>query len=144
MAHGAAPREPTIVTDLDPADLDAGTTVTHERTFTPAEVRTFTTVSGDEGDHHVETDDEGRLLVQGLLTATLPTKVGGDLNVLASRMEFGFRRPVYTGQHVACEVTFTTVDHRAERIDVVADFEAVRTGDGTTVMAGLFEGIIRT
>ena len=90
------------MTDFAPADLAPGTTVTHERTFTPEDVRTFTTVSGDAGDHHVETDDEGRLLVQGLLTATLPTKVGGDLNVLASRMEFDFWRPVYTGEHVVC------------------------------------------
>jgi 3-hydroxybutyryl-CoA dehydratase len=130
------------MTDLTPEDLSEGTVVTHERTFTPGEVRTFTTVSGDEGDHHVETDEEGRLLVQGLLTATLPTKVGGDLNVLASRMEFEFRRPVYTGQHIACEVTFVDVDH-GDRVAVTAEFEAVRTDDDTSVMAGLFEGIIR-
>jgi 3-hydroxybutyryl-CoA dehydratase len=130
------------MTDLTPEDLSEGTVVTHERTFTPDEVRAFTTVSGDEGDHHVETDEEGRLLVQGLLTATLPTKVGGDLNVLASRMEFEFRRPVYTGEHIACEVTFVDVDH-GDRVAVTAEFEAVRTDDDTTVMAGLFEGIIR-
>jgi len=130
------------MTDLAPEDLEPGTVVTHERTFTPDEVRTFTTVSGDEGDHHVETDDEGRLLVQGLLTATLPTKVGGDLNVLASRMEFEFRRPVYTGEHIACEVEFVGVEH-GDRVEVTAEFEAVRTDDDTTVMAGLFEGIIR-
>jgi acyl dehydratase len=130
------------MTDLVPADLAPGTTVTHERTFTPEDVRTFTTVSGDAGDHHVETDDEGRLLVQGLLTATLPTKVGGDLNVLASRMEFDFRRPVYTGEHVVCEVEFAEVDHGDDRVSVTADFAATRTDD-TVVMAGLFEGIIR-
>jgi 3-hydroxybutyryl-CoA dehydratase len=130
------------MTDLTPEDLSEGTVVTHERTFTPDEVRTFTTVSGDEGDHHVETDEEGRLLVQGLLTATLPTKVGGDLNVLASRMEFEFRRPVYTGEHIACEVEFVDVEH-GDRVAVTAEFEAVRTDDDTTVMAGLFEGIIR-
>jgi 3-hydroxybutyryl-CoA dehydratase len=130
------------MTDLTPEDLSEGTVVTHERTFTPDEVRAFTTVSGDEGDHHVETDEEGRLLVQGLLTATLPTKVGGDLNVLASRMEFEFRRPVYTGEHIACEVEFVDVEH-GDRVAVTAEFEAVRTDDDTTVMAGLFEGIIR-
>jgi 3-hydroxybutyryl-CoA dehydratase len=131
------------MTELTPEDLAAGTTVTHERTFTPEEVRTFTTISGDAGDHHVETDDEGRLLVHGLLTATLPTTVGGELNVLASRMEFEFRKPVYTGQHVSCEVTFVEVDHGDERVAVVAEFEAARVDDGTAVMAGRFEGIIR-
>jgi 3-hydroxybutyryl-CoA dehydratase len=131
------------MTELTPEDLAVGTTVTHERTFTPEEVRTFTTISGDAGDHHVETDDEGRLLVHGLLTATLPTTVGGELNVLASRMEFEFRKPVYTGQHVSCEVTFVEVDRGDERVAVVAEFEAARVDDGTAVMAGRFEGIIR-
>ena len=131
------------MTELTPEDLAVGATVTHERTFTPEEVRTFTTISGDTGDHHVETDDEGRLLVHGLLTATLPTTVGGELNVLASRMEFEFRKPVYTGQHVSCEVTFTEVDRGDERVAVVAEFEATRVDDGTAVMAGRFEGIIR-
>jgi 3-hydroxybutyryl-CoA dehydratase len=131
------------MTEFGPDDLESGTVVTHERTFTPEDVRTFTTVSGDAGDHHVETDEEGRLLVQGLLTATLPTKVGGDLNVLASRMEFDFRRPVYTGQRIVCEVEFTEVEHDDDRVSVVADFEAVRTDDETVVMAGLFQGIIR-
>lgn len=131
------------MTELTPEDLAVGATVTHERTFTPEEVRTFTTISGDAGDHHVETDDEGRLLVHGLLTATLPTTVGGELNVLASRMEFEFRKPVYTGQHVSCEVTFTEVDRGDERVAVVAEFEATRVDDGTAVMAGRFEGIIR-
>ncbi|PSP98645.1 dehydratase [Halobacteriales archaeon QS_4_70_19] len=131
------------MTDLAPADLAPGTTVAHERTFTPEDVRTFTTVSGDAGVHHVETDDEGRLLVQGLLTATLPTKVGGDLDVLASRMEFDFRRPVYTGEHIVCEVEFTEVDHGDDRVSVTADFAATRTDDDTVVMTGVFEGIIR-
>ena len=131
------------MTELTPKDLAVGATVTHERTFTPEAVRTFTTISGDAGDHHVETDDEGRLLVHGLLTATLPTTVGGELNVLASRMEFEFRKPVYTGQHVSCEVTFTEVDRGDERVAVVAEFEATRVDDGTAVMAGRFEGIIR-
>lgn len=133
----------TDASDLEPGDIETGTVVVHERTFTPDDVRQFSDVSGDEGDHHVETDDEGRLLVQGLLTATLPTKVGGDLNVLASGMEFDFRRPVYTGQRVVCEVEFVEVDHGEDRVDLVAEFEAERPDAGVVVMGGLFEGIIR-
>jgi acyl dehydratase len=133
----------TGASDLDPGDLETGTVVSHERTFTPEDVRQFSDVSGDEGDHHVETDDEGRLLVQGLLTATLPTKVGGDLNVLAARMEFDFRRPVYTGQRVVCEVEFVELDRGEDRIDLVAEFEADRPDTGVVVMGGRFEGLIR-
>lgn len=53
--------------------------------------------SGDDGIHHLTPDEQGRLVVQGLLTATLPTKVGGDNNVLARTMNFEFTRPVFTG-----------------------------------------------
>ena len=64
----------------------------------------FTKISGDEGIHHLSPDEQGRLVVQGLLTATLPTKVGGDHNVLARNMNFEFLRPVFTGDTIICEV----------------------------------------
>lgn len=64
----------------------------------------FTKVSGDEGIHHRTPDEQGRLVVQGLLTATLPTKVGGDHNVLARTMTFEFLRPVFTDDTILCDV----------------------------------------
>jgi 3-hydroxybutyryl-CoA dehydratase len=67
--------------------------ITFERTFTTETVELFTKLSGDEGIHHLSPDEQGRLVVQGLLTATLPTKVGGDHNVLARNMKFEFLRP---------------------------------------------------
>jgi 3-hydroxybutyryl-CoA dehydratase len=68
--------------------LKAGDVITFERTFTKRDVEIFTEVSGDEGIHHITPDEQGRLVVQGLLTATLPTKVGGDHNVLARTVNF--------------------------------------------------------
>jgi 3-hydroxybutyryl-CoA dehydratase len=47
-----------------------------ERTFTEEDVRLFTRVSGDQGIQHMKPDEQGRLQVHGLLTATLPTKLG--------------------------------------------------------------------
>lgn len=80
-------------------NLAVGKKIRFERLFTKKDVEIFTQVSRDEGDHHIEPDEEGRLIVQGLLTATLPTKVGGDYNVLARTMNFEFLRPVYTGRY---------------------------------------------
>jgi 3-hydroxybutyryl-CoA dehydratase len=77
--------------------LKVGEIITFERTFTVRDVELFTEISGDEGIHHVTPDEQGRLVIQGLLTATLPTKVGGDYNVLARTMNFEFIRPVFTG-----------------------------------------------
>ena len=52
--------------------------ITFERTFTREDVVLFTEVSKDE---------QGRFAVQGLLTSTLPTKIGGDYNVLARQQK---------------------------------------------------------
>ncbi|HEU0053408.1 MAG TPA: hypothetical protein VFQ39_09540, partial [Longimicrobium sp.] len=73
-----------------------------ERTFTEADVRTFTTISGDAGAHHVEPDARGRLMLQGLLTATLATQFGGSIDYLASEMTFRFHRPAFAGDTSRC------------------------------------------
>src|SRR5690625_1621103 len=85
--------------------LKVGDIISFERTFTEKDVELFTEVSGDEGIHHLTPDEQGRIIVQGLLTATLPTKVGGDHNVLARTMNFEFLRPVFSGDTIKCEVT---------------------------------------
>ncbi|GGF25383.1 hypothetical protein GCM10010954_25340 [Halobacillus andaensis] len=48
-----------------------------ERNFTEDEVLQFGEMSGDQGRHHVERDQRGRLMVQGLITASIATKIGG-------------------------------------------------------------------
>src|SRR5205814_469728 len=68
------------------APMQVGDVLAWERTFSEEDVRLFGRLSGDEGVHHVAADEQGRLMVQGLLTATLPTKIGGDLNVIAREM----------------------------------------------------------
>lgn len=57
-----------------------------------------------KGIHHRTPDEQGRLVIQGLLTTTLPTKEGGDHKVLARTMNFEFLRPVFTGDTIICEV----------------------------------------
>jgi 3-hydroxybutyryl-CoA dehydratase len=91
--------------------VEPGSRTEWRRIFTLDDVRKFSEISGDRGVHHVEPDAEGRLMVQGLLTATLPTKLGGDLNYLAREMRFEFLRPVFTGEEIVC-VSLAT---RAER-----------------------------
>ncbi len=131
-------REPTC---MDPADLpEPGAVLTHERTFTPDEVRAFADLSGDRGEHHERPDDEGRLLVHGLLTATIPTKIGGDLDVLARTMTYDFHRPVYTGQYVECEVTIDAIDRRDDRADVEASVACHVAGE--LVLTGSFDGVV--
>jgi 3-hydroxybutyryl-CoA dehydratase len=58
-------------------NLKIGDIIRFERMFTKEDVEMFTKVSWDEGNHHIHPDELGRLVIQGLLTATLPTKIGG-------------------------------------------------------------------
>jgi len=68
-----------------------GDSLSWTRTFHEEDVRAFSLVSGDEVRQHVLPDAAGRLMVQGLLTATLPSKIGGELNFLARQMTFRFQ-----------------------------------------------------
>ncbi|WP_348610549.1 dehydratase [Halobaculum rarum] len=131
---------------MDPDDLPSpGTTLRYERTFTVEEVEAFADLSEDRGEHHEVPDENGRLLVHGLLTATMPTKIGGDLDVLARTMTFDFHRPVYTGQRIGCEVTVESVDRDGDgdddRAAVEADIVCYRDGD-EVVLTGGFEGVV--
>ena len=106
------------------------------------DVELFTQVSGDEGIHRTTADDQGRLVVQGLLTATLPTKVGGDNNVLARTMNFEFYRPVYTGDKIICEVTIEKYEkENNNRIAIVASFLCTNQNE-KHVLSGSFAGVI--
>jgi 3-hydroxybutyryl-CoA dehydratase len=53
---------------------------TWQRTFTEEEILQLTQLSGDKGRHHMERDEKVRLIVHGLFTASIGTKIGGDLN----------------------------------------------------------------
>ena len=124
--------------------LTVGDIISFERTFTEQEVELFTNLSWDEGDHHLAPDEQGRLVVQGLLTATLPTKVGGDHNVLARTMNFEFLRPVFTTDTIRCDVTIERYDKMDNRrIQIDASF-ACSNQHGKQVLSGGFAGIILT
>jgi acyl dehydratase len=118
-----------------------GDTRSVQRTFTPEEVRRFADLSGDEQARHLEPDDDGRLLVHGLLTATMPTKIGGDMEILARTMEFEFVKPVYTGETVTCQMTVEEVDERSDRYDLVGSITC-ENEDGETVLTGTVEGLV--
>lgn len=112
-----------------------------ERTFTTEDVEQFAALSRDTQPQHVEPDEDGRLMVHGLLTATLPTKIGADLEVLAHTMEFTFHRPVYTGETIHCTWTNESVEAREDRYWLEADLEC-RNEDGETAVSGSISGVV--
>jgi 3-hydroxybutyryl-CoA dehydratase len=122
--------------------MKVGDTVSWERTFTEDDIRVFNKISGDEGAHHVTPDEQGRLMVHGLLTATLPTKIGGDLNFIARELRFQFHRPVFAGDTVRCDVTIREFEPGEQYTNVRTDF-VCRNQQGKEVMSGYAEGIVR-
>ncbi|EHQ60534.1 FAS1-like dehydratase domain-containing protein [Paenibacillus dendritiformis] len=115
---------------------------TWERTFTKEDVLEFGRISGDQGRHHVEPDERGRLMVQGLLTASIGTKIGGDLNYIAREMVSEFIRPVFTGDTITCKITLTNLE-QLEGFKKVELKSVYRNQQGKEVIRGSSRGIIR-
>ena len=57
--------------------VEEGQRFSWQRTFTLEDVEAFARVSGDRGTHHLRPDEAGRIMVQGVLTATISNKIGG-------------------------------------------------------------------
>jgi acyl dehydratase len=122
--------------------MNVGDVITWKRTFTEEDIRLFGKLTGDEGIHHVQTDEQGRLMAQGLFTAALPTKIGGDLNFVAREMTFTFLRPVYANDTIECRVTITDLREERGFINVSSTWTCLNHR-GNEVMNGHAVGFIR-
>jgi acyl dehydratase len=123
--------------------MQPGEVISWTRTFQREDVEAFSRISGDRGRHHLVPDRHGRLLVQGLLTATLPTKIGGDLNFIAREMSLAFRHPVFVGDTVRCEVRLDRLEGPAENLRLDCSWVCTNQ-EGTVVMTGSSSGVIRS
>jgi 3-hydroxybutyryl-CoA dehydratase len=123
-------------------NLKPGDVFTWQRTFTEEEILQFTQLSGDKGRHHMERDEKGRLMVHGLFTASIGTKIGGDLNYIAREMNFEFIRPVFTGDTITCELTITDITPM-DGYKRVAMKTVYRNQHGKEVLIGTSKGIIK-
>lgn len=112
------------------------------RTISEDDIRKFAEISGDRGTHHVRPDARGRLIAHGLLTATLPTKLGGDLNFLARTMTFEFLKPVYSGDILTCTGVVDEATPETGRMRVTFSFEVINQ-QGEGVMRGSSSGVVR-
>ncbi|EIT86181.1 MaoC domain-containing protein dehydratase [Fictibacillus macauensis ZFHKF-1] len=122
--------------------MQKGDVFSYSRSFTVEEVLHFGELSGDQGRHHVELDDKGRLMVQGLLTASLGTKIGGDMHYIARQMNSEFVRPVFTGDVITCEVTLMNVEPSDGYVKVSIE-SVTRNQQGKEVLLATSHGIIR-
>ncbi len=124
-----------------PQSLRPGAKRAFTRTITDDDIARFAVVSGDRGRHHVERDAAGKLMAHGLLTATLPTKIGGELHYMARRMEFEFLAPVHGGDTLTCEGVVKSCVAQSTRYKIAFTFE-IRNQDGVVVLRGATAGQI--
>lgn len=122
--------------------IQSGDVISWERTFSEDEIRAFGELSGDQGIHHVSADASGRLMVQGLLTATLPTKIGGDLSYIANEMLFQFKKAVYAGDTIRCEVLLDEVEPGERWVRLTCSWTCTNQ-EGEVVMTGRSHGVVR-
>jgi len=121
--------------------FEVGSTRTWERAFTDEDVRRFGELTGDRGEQHVVPGPDGRLMVQGLLTATLPTKIGGDMSFVAREMTFEFVRPVFTADRIRAEVTVRETHREGRRTWAALDV-VCRNQEGKEVLRGSVRGFV--
>ncbi|MDF1667518.1 MAG: hotdog domain-containing protein [Planctomycetota bacterium] len=121
--------------------MKLGDVIEWSRRFTMEDARNFTSISKDEGQHHLTPDDQGRIIIQGLLTATLPTRVGGALDFLARNMSFDFLKPVYVDDTVTCTVTIVELRESRHGTRMKADISC-KNQAGVDVLAGSTSGVI--
>ncbi len=124
------------------SELAVGTVLTASRTYTTAMVEAFADLSEDRGRHHIAPDASGRLIVHGLLVASLATELGGRLDYLARTLDFEFLRAVYTGDTVTCSVRIdeAVADARGTRLRLSGE---ASTADGQVVMRVRSSGLVR-
>lgn len=122
--------------------MQVGDVISWERTFTEEDIKLFARLSGDVGVHHLERDEQGRLMAHGLLTAALPTKIGGDINFIARELTFAFLRPVFAGDTITCDVTLTALEPGEKYLKLSCTW-VCRNQNGKDVLNGRGHGVVR-
>lgn len=122
-------------------EFTKGMTFSVTREVTADDIRKFAELSGDKGRHHLEPDASGRLMAHGLLTATLPTVLGGRIDFMAREMHFEFVRGVWAGDTLTCLGTVDSAERKPMSWRVAFSFE-IRNQAGELVLKGSSAGII--
>ena len=125
------------------AGLKTGDSFTIKRTFTEADMTTFAGITRDYNPVHFDErfsagkGFSGRIC-HGLLVAGMLTEIGGQMGWLASVMNFRFKKPVYFGDTITCNLTITEIDARNR----ARAFAVYHNEEGIVVLEADLEGIL--
>ncbi len=120
--------------------LSVGQVLTARRAILAEDISAFGDLVGDQGQHHLP--GAGRTMAHGLLTASLATRIGGELDFIARRMGWEFLKPVWEGDTITAEVTVRSLREARSGIGVEFDILIVNQ-DGEAVLRGESTGVIR-
>ncbi len=123
--------------------LKIGETFSVSRTFTEEDMMRFAEITRDYNPIHF--DDrfakvkkmEGRIC-HGLLVASLLTEIGGQIGWLASGMNMNFKKPVFFGDTVNCEMTITEMEENGRAKGVVV----CKNQHNTSVLEAKLTGVL--
>ena len=122
--------------------LQPGAVLSISRTYTNEDILAFAELTGDKGRHHMEPDEHGRLMVHGLMTASIGSKLAGDIHFIGRELHNEYLRPVFSGDTITCEVTVESVEQH-DGYRKVALKSVYTNQHGKQVIVGSTTGIVR-
>ena len=123
--------------------LEKGDTFSVSRTFTEQDVIQFADISRDYNPVHCDErfakvkNFNGRIC-HGLLIASQVTEIGGQMGWLAPGMTFKYRKPVYFGDTIRCDLTVTELDEKG----FIKGEAVFRNEHDITVLEAVVTGIV--
>jgi acyl dehydratase len=130
------------------AGLKAGDSFSVSRTFSERDTILFGDISRDYNpvhydDRFAEAKNFRGRICHGLLVGGMLTEIGGQMGWLASEMHFRFRKPVFFGDTITCQLRITEVDERnrakAEALFKNQNDEMVIEASVAGIIPGLLE-----
>ena len=123
--------------------LKAGDTFSISRVFTEKDMVLFADITRDYNPIHFDnrfTELKGfsGRICHGLLVASMISEIGGQIGWLATEMNFSFKKPIFFGDTIVCDLTITDIDDR----DWATAKAEYKNQDGTIVMEAILRGII--
>lgn len=121
--------------------LNEGDKIIYERVFSKKDVYDYAENSNFWGKHHENPNDKGEYLLQGLLTASLTNKIGGDYDILMYKMDFDFLKKAYTGRKIKSINVVDNIENKKGKnfIDIRSD---VYDENGDHLIHAILKGIL--
>jgi hypothetical protein len=117
-----------------------GETITYTPTVTDEAVTQFAALSKDEGYHHMVGDEDGQVVLHGMLTATMPTKLGGTSTSSRTRWSQS-SRDRFTPASRSPVRRLARRSNSGSRTEIAVSFTCT-TADDAIVLRGHSEGVV--